>query len=81
MKIYKVIGSMKNGKKWESINKEIAAKNKEMAMDEFYALLGSIYKKNRREIKIEDAYSIPLKDATDPRAIYKTRKHGEEHGE
>lgn len=81
MKIYRVIGSIKNGKRWENINKEIAAKNKEMAVDEFYALLGSIYRKTRRDIRIEDAYSIPMKDATDPRAIYKARKHGEEHGE
>ncbi|MGC8663742.1 MAG: 50S ribosomal protein L18Ae [Thermoplasmata archaeon] len=81
MKIYKVIGSIKNVNKWESISKEIAAKSKEMAIDEFYALLGSTYGKKRREIRIEDAYSIPLKEATDSRAIFKVKKHGEDHGE
>lgn len=81
MKVYRVIGTMKNGKKWINITKEIAAKNKEMAIDEFYALLGSIYRKKRREIRIDDAYSIPSKEATDPRAIFKVEKHGEEHGE
>ncbi len=81
MKIYKVLGSIKRNNKWESIGKEIAAKSKEDAIDEFYALLGSTYGKKRREIKIEDAYSIPLKEAMDPRARVKVRKHGEDHGE
>lgn len=81
MKIYRVIGNYRQGNEWIHITKEVAAKNKQEAEDYFYSLLGSVYRKNRREIRIEDAYSIPLKDASDPRAIYRYKKFGGEHGE
>ncbi len=81
MKIYRVIGNYKQGKKWVHISKEVAARNKQEAEDYFYSLLGSIYRKNRREVNIEDVYSIPLKEASDPRAIYRYKKAGGEHGE
>ncbi|MEL9999064.1 MAG: 50S ribosomal protein L18Ae [Thermoplasmata archaeon] len=81
MKIYRVIGNYRQGKKLIRITKEIAAKNKQEAEEYFYSFLGSVYGKNRREINIEDAYSIPLKEATDPRARYKINKLGGEHGE
>jgi Ribosomal protein L20A (L18A) len=81
VKIYRIIGNYKEGKNWVHISKEVTAKNKQEAEDYFYSLLGSIYRKKRREIRIEDAYSIPLKDATDPRAIHRYKKAGGENGE
>ncbi len=81
MKIYRIVGSYKSGNKWLSFNKEIAARNKEEAIDQYYSLLGSYYGKKRREIKVEDASSIPFDEARDFRARYNYRKFGEKHGE
>ncbi len=81
MKIYRVVGSYKFGNRWLPFTKEIAAKNKEEAIDQYYSLLGSYYGKKRREIKVEDASSIPFEEAKDSRARYKYRKFGEKYGE
>jgi len=76
MKAFKASGSFKMDKRRrQKFRIEIAAEDKDAAVEKVLSTLGSRHRLKRREIEIDELVEIPPEEITDPVVEYLVRGH------
>ena len=66
IKIFRVNGSFRKGKRHHKFKKEFLTENKEEAKELVYSIMGSKHRVKRRDIAIDNIESISADQVTDP---------------
>ncbi len=74
MKAFKVTGTFRNRPGMQAFSKEVAAKDKDAAVEVVMSVLGSKHRAKRTEVKVESVVEIKKDDVTDPIVIHRISK-------
>ncbi len=72
MKAFRVNGSLMMGREWHEFSKEVAAKDKDAAINQIFSVFGSKHRVTRAKIKIDKVDEV--KDIENPVVERKVRE-------
>lgn len=74
MKAFKVTGTFRNRPGMQAFSKEVAAKDKDAAVEAVMSVLGSKHRAKRTEIKVESVAEMKQDEVTDQVVLHRITK-------
>jgi large subunit ribosomal protein LX len=66
MKAFRVTGTFLMGRAWQRFRKEVAAPDKDAALEKIYSDLGSKHRVKRRAVRVRSIEELPKDAVTNP---------------